>query len=196
MFKYLNEVNSRYQNIIHQKWEKVKSVYTVLEFLLLQVFSKNRKQLKGRGKGIGGGVGKMQWVVWQCCWKLRVHHQYFCNAAAGVKISSVCRYVNIKCCQLSWTEYLVPRAGGKCTLLKPIQLCFPSSSYAGRPTVGYMCSHASQYHQALQRGLGSERMNEQYRGWKYVDLYSDFIPDFQSTSTVALTTSDTLSQKD
>lgn len=117
----LNEANSRYQNIMHQKWEKVKRVYTVLRFLLLQVFSKTASSWKGEGKGTGGGVGRMQWVVWQCRWRLEY------TTAVSATLLQVWRFwvfagmFNLKCCQLSQTEYPEPRAGGKHALLKPIQ---------------------------------------------------------------------------
>lgn len=158
-----NPANSGYQNIMHQKWEQVKSVYTVLGFLLLPVVSnaETTSSWKGEGKGTGSGGGRMQWLVWQCHWRLEG------TTGVSAMLLQVCRFwvfagvLNIECCHLSWTEYPEPRAGGKHTLLKPIRLCFPSSSYAGWTTLGYVCcSHASQYGQALQGGLGLERMDE------------------------------------
>lgn len=159
----LNQANSGYQNIMHQKWEKVKSVYTVLGFSLLPEVSNAEaaSSWKGEGNGTGGAGGGMQWVVRQCRWRV--------EGTTGVSATplQVCRFwvfadmFNRECCHLSWTEHPEPRAVGKHALLKPTRLCFPSSSRAGWPMWGYACcTCTSRYRQALQVGLGLERMHE------------------------------------
>lgn len=146
---------------MHQKWEKVKSVYTVLGFSLLPGVSNAEAASSWKGEGKGGRGGRTQGVVWQCHWRLKG------TTGVSAMLLQLCRFwvfagmFNIECCHLSWTEYPEPRAGGKHTLLKPIWLCFPGSSCAGWPIWGYVCcSHVSQFRKALQGGLGLERMDE------------------------------------
>lgn len=70
----LSQGNSGYRNTMYQKWERMKTIYTVFGLFLVAVVSnaETASSWKGNGKGFGGGCGKMQWVFWLYHWRLEV----------------------------------------------------------------------------------------------------------------------------